>query len=224
MHRSPLRFTLPLLALVAWGAPAAAQRPEAILSRAAERYRAAETVRALFEQTITNPITGSVLTARGELLHRRPNLLAIDFTAPASDRIVADGDALWVYLPSSAPGQVIRMSARQQARGGLFDPLGQILSAPLQRYTLTADGATKVDGHATHAVTMTPKQESQLFTRATVWVDDSTGVVRQIETVEPSGITRHIVITSFAVDTPLPRAAFRFTPPPRVRVIDDPAR
>jgi len=192
----------------------------AILERAMQRYRTARTVDVTFTQTVTNPLTQHSLSSRGELQRERPNLLSITFSAPASDRIVADGNALWVYLPSSAPGQVMKLPTTGE-RGILLDPLGQILGTPLAEYTVTPATAETIDGHDTHAFTLTPRSQHGLFTRATVWVDDG-GVVRQLEATEPSGLVRKITVTQFRTNVSLPRSAFRFTPPAGVRVVQQP--
>lgn len=191
---------------------------EAPLARAMQRYRDARSVVIAFTQTVTNPLTQRSISSRGELRRKRPNLLAIAFSSPASDRIVADGSSLWVYLPSSAPGQVLKLPAGG-AQGVLLDPLGQILTTPLDQYTVTNEGAATIGGHATHAFTLVPRATRALFTRATVWVDDS-GMVRRLEATEQSGLVRHIDVTSFRTDVAVPASAFHFTPPDGVRVVD----
>src|SRR5205809_6386632 len=51
---------------------------------------------------------GTPDTTRGRLYQMRPSRFAMRFTAPKGDRIVADGRFLWLYTPSTTPGQVIR--------------------------------------------------------------------------------------------------------------------
>lgn len=192
----------------------------ALLSRAMQRYGAARTVDVTFTQVVSNPLTQHSLTSRGELLRQRPNLLSITFSSPASDRIVADGNVLWVYLPSSAPGQVLKLPASGE-NGILLDPLGQVLTTPLSEYTVSSAGSATIEGHDTQAFTLVPHSTHALFTRATVWVDDS-GVVRQLEATEPSGLVRRVTVTQFRTNAPIPRSAFRFTPADGVRVVSSP--
>ncbi len=210
---------LPLAAL-AVVASLGAQEPAATLQRAVAAYRNAETISATFDQTVTNPLTDRTLSTSGELLRRKPNLLSVSFSGADPDRIVADGSNLWVYVPSTAPGQVIKVPAAAGERGMFVDPMGQILSAPITSYSLADAGNATVAGHQTHAITLTPKSQDALFTKATLWIDDSDGLVRQIQTTEPSGLVRKIVVTRFQTNVSIPRSAFQFTPPPNVRVID----
>ena len=197
-----------------------AQSPEAILARAVAAYTAPSTISVRFSQTISNPLTGRTLATTGELSRQRPNLLSISFDGKDPDRIVADGSSLWVYLPSSAPGQVMRMPAIAAGGGMLIDPMGQILSAPAGSYDVVGAGTALVSGHATHSITLTPRSRASMFTSATVWVDDSNGLVRQLESREQSGLVRRIVVTSYRTNVTIPRSTFDFTPPPNVRVVD----
>src|SRR6185437_12865680 len=134
-----------------------AQRPEATLQRAIAAYANAETISVRFDQTVTNPLTDRKLTTSGELMRRRPDRLSISFSGNDPDRIVADGTNLWVYLPSSAPGQVIKLPTGVGESGMLVDPMGQILSAPVSNYNVTDAGTSVVNGEATHAITLVPK-------------------------------------------------------------------
>jgi len=91
---------------------AGAQSTDQTLDRAVAAWGKVKTARATFEQTVTNSLTGSSATAHGEYQQQRPNRVAIRFTDPSGDRIVSDGASVWVYLPSSAPGQVVEQLDR----------------------------------------------------------------------------------------------------------------
>jgi outer membrane lipoprotein carrier protein len=195
------------------------QSNDQTLDRAIAAWARVKTARATFEQTVTNSLTGTSATAHGEFQQQRPKRLSIRFTDPAGDRIVADGAAVWVYLPSSAPGQVVKRAATDATLP--FDIAGEFLTDPRSRYDVTAAGTATVSGHAAHALTLVPKSSAErLFDRATIWVDDDDGFVRQFEVVEPSGVTRRVRITSLEPNVPVDRAAFSFTPPPGTRVIE----
>src|ERR671936_2185723 len=91
--------------------PLRAQSVDETLDRASKAWSRVKTARASFEQTVTNSLTGSTAKARGEFQQQRPGKLAIRFTEPAGDRIISDGRWVWIYLPSSAPGQVVKRPA-----------------------------------------------------------------------------------------------------------------
>ena len=200
--------------------PLSAQTPEATIDRAVKAYAKVKTARASFEQTLTNPLTGNTQIARGEFQQQGRGRLAINFTEPKGDRIVNDGRAVWVYTPSSAPGQVIKLSPA--AGGPNVDLLGTFLESPRAKYTMSAAGSALVGGRKTTAVTLVPKQPMQ-FTKATVWIDDADATLRQLEITDNMGLVRRVRLTKLTLNGPVDRAAFTFTPPAGVKVYDQAA-
>jgi outer membrane lipoprotein carrier protein len=195
------------------------QGPVETLDRASRLFKQAKTVRATFEQTLKNPLTGTEARASGELLLEQPNRMAVTFTKPSGDRVVSDGKWLWVYLPSSAPNQVIKLPAKSKGISGV-DMVGELLTAPTSRYTVADAGTATVGGRATHAVALTPKEDGGAIAKATVWVDDVDGSLRQFEVTDANGLVRTVRMTSWTANGGLPSGAFRFTVPNGVRVVD----
>lgn len=216
-----MRLVIAIAAIAATAGSAKAQSPEAVMDRAVSNYASMNTMRAEFKQTITNPITGTRSVSRGELLRRKPNLLAINFTDPAGDRIVADGKAVWVYLPSSTPGQVVRLTSGSKA-AGTIDPGALFLSSPRTRYDMKSAGTEVVGGVQTSVVSLTPKASSAPFSHARVWVD-AAGATKQFEVTDVNGLTRFVVITRLIANPPIDKSAFSFTPPRNARILDSAA-
>ena len=200
-------------------ADASAQSAAAVMDRAAKRYTDMTSMSADFRQTITNPLTGTTATSRGTILRKDPNLLSITFSDPRGDRIVSDGTSLWVYLPSSAPGQVMKLPA---GSGGsmVIDPGGLFLTSPSSRYTISGGAQATVGGRRTIQVNLVPKSANNAFTQAKVWVDAADYSVRQFEVVDVNGLTRRVSITNVKPNAAIASSSFRFTPPRGARVID----
>lgn len=210
-----------ILAALLAAAPvaAAAQAPsmDTVLDRAIAAHRAARTVRATFEQTLTNSVTGSRTVSRGEFLQERPNLVAVRFTDPDGDRIIADGRAVWIYLPSVNPRQVIRTTAEQGAAAA--DPTAQFLDSPRTRYRISDGGPTTIEGRRTRQLTLVPRVP-MAFERARVWIDEADGTLRQFEVTDANGVTRLVRLLSLHRNVTIDPAAFTFTPPPGVQVFE----
>jgi outer membrane lipoprotein carrier protein len=196
---------------------ARAQSADAIIDRAAAAYARLNSMRAEFRQTLTNPLTGNTQTTNGVILRRKPNLLSIDFES--GDRVAADGSTLWFYLPSSAPGQVIRMPYSRESAGNV-DPANQFLDSPRTRFTVSPAGTATLGGRATHAVTLVPRRPNQAFTSAKVWIDDTDSSIRQFDLETANGLRRHVVITSFTANPDLSKSNFRFSVPKGVKILD----
>lgn len=191
----------------------------AAIDRAVEAYAKVRTARAAFEQVVTNPLTGSRLQSRGEFEQARPDRFVFRFADPKGDVIVSDGKFVWVYLPSSQPGQVIRAPLSAEVEGSI-DLIGAFFTNPRTRYTVTDAGAATIGNRATRIVTLVPKSKGGSFARARVWIDAADGTLRQFEAEELSGVVRLVTITSFTANAQVPDAAFRFRPPRGVRVVN----
>jgi outer membrane lipoprotein carrier protein len=196
---------------------ARAQSAATILDRAVSAYARLNSMRAEFRQTLTNPLTGNSQTTSGVILRKKPNLLSITFDS--GDRVAADGSTLWVYLPSSVPGQVIRMPYTG-GNASTVDPAEQFLNAPRTRFDVTSSGSATVGGRATHAVMLVPKRPNAAFKSAKLWIDDTDSSIRQFDVETANGLKRHVVITRFTPNPELSRSRFRFTVPKGAKVVD----
>lgn len=220
--RRLVRLALIAAAAAPAAAPASAQSaagapPDSLLDRAARAVAAGRPIKAAFEQTLTNPDLGETKTSRGEFVQQGAARFAFRFTEPAGDAIVADGNALWVYLPSSARGQVLKLPI---AQGAQLDLITQLLTAPRTSYAVTDGGLDRLGGAVVAVYRLTPRLQTAPFVRATLWLDPATALVRQLEAVEPSGLIRRIRFQDIRADVALAPGALTFTPPPNVRVVD----
>jgi len=196
---------------------ARAQSADAIIDRAVAAYGRLNSMRAEFKQTLTNTLTGNSQTTNGVILRQKPNLLSITFDS--GDRVAADGSTLWVYLPSSVPGQVMRMPYTG-GNASNVDPAEQFLNSPRTRFTVTSSGTATVSGRPAHAVTLVPKRSNANFTSAKVWIDDADSSIRQFDVESANGLRRHVVITSFTANPSLAKSTFRFSVPKGAKVVD----
>lgn len=210
---------------LAVGTAGAQQQPgdvNALIARAATAYKSAKTATGTFEQTLTNPMTGTSATSRGEFQRQQPDRFDFRFTSPSGDRIVADGKWLWVYTPSSTPGQVLKLPLAAAGAGAL-DLGAQFFDSPRERFTIAEGSRATVNGRSTRVLTLTPKTSSQPFQRAVVWIDAASGQLHRFETLDHMGVKRRVTITNMKVNVPVQAARFAFTPPKGVRVLDQAA-
>jgi outer membrane lipoprotein carrier protein len=216
---APTRAVSPRATTVA--APSSAVQSaaaEAAYDRVAKAWGAQRSLEAKFEQRITNSLLGKTMTSRGLFQQQRPNKVAITFTDPTGDRIVGDGKSLWVYLPSSAPGQVLKLPA--DADGAIVaDLLGQLLEAPKKSFTITGGEAATIDGRTTRRVQLVPRSAGSVpFQKATLWLDDKEPRPIRVQVLDPQGIDRTITLTTWTPDAKLAANTFTFSPPKGVKV------
>ena len=214
IHRAVIAVSL----ATALAATAAAQAPSATVDKAVAAWDKVHSLSGSFEQTLTNPLLRSTSLARGEFRQERPNKLAIRFTEPAGDAIVADGKFLWVYLQQATPNQVMKRPVSEPMDVPMDVSL--FLDAPATKYDIVPRGAENVGGRPAHVLGLTPKKGTRsAFSHATVWIDDADGLIRQFEVAESSGITRRIRLTTLTVNPSLMASDFAFTMPKGAKVI-----
>ena len=201
------------------GSALGAQTADVAYDRVAKAWAATKSLEAQFEQKITNPLLGRTATSRGLFQQQRPGKVSITFTDPVGDRIVGDGKSLWFYLPSSTPGQVLKLPAN--ADGAIIaDLLGELLEAPRKSFTISGGDAATIEGRATHRVQLVPKSPSSApFQRATLWLDDKEPRPIRVQLVDAQGVDRTITLTTWTPGATLPRDAFKFAVPKGAKVV-----
>lgn len=212
------------IALLAIGAlvlspPAAgAQDAEAVALRAGRVYRSLSSLRASFTQTIEDRMIGSQ-DSRGELVQAGNANLAMRFSDPKGEAIVLDGTYAWIYTPSTAPGQVIRMPIPNDP---VYGPnvLARILDKPTERYAVRSLGKERLEDGLMDAVEFTPNVADPLFRRAVIWFDPQSGLPRRLVLDELTGVRRTLTLSRIRVNGPVSRKDFTFEVPGGVRVIE----
>jgi outer membrane lipoprotein carrier protein len=197
---------------------AAAQDAEAIVGRSARVYESISSLRADFTQRIEDSMIGTY-DSRGALMQKGQNRLSMRFSDPDGDAIVVDGRQVWVYTPSTAPGQVIRMPIPTGALYGL-NVLSWLLDRPAERYRMRYLRADKVNGRVADVVELIPLSSELPFSRAVVWLDRDDALPRRLEISERRGGVRTITLSHVRANTALPADAFAFTVPDGVRIVD----
>lgn len=211
MHRV---LILPVLA-AAWlaAAPADAAEPEAV---APARLRAflAETVtlQARFSQVLLEADSDRTQVSEGTFYLHRPQRFRWDYTRPAPQLVVADGEHLWLYDPDLEQATVRRLD------DGLSSTPALLLSGDGNLDdSFTVGAAYHEDGF--DWVELAPVSAAADFSGVRVGFQD--GRLGSMELIDALGQTTVIRFSEVQVNTPLDPALFQFTPPAGVDVIRD---
>src|SRR5437879_1118280 len=211
----------PHSALVAVALLAGSQAPDPwpVLDRASQTYQSISTLSADFVQIVENPLVGAPDTTRGKLYQMRPSRFAMRFAAPKGDRIVADGRYLWLYTPSTTPGQVIR--AKIPAVGTTGPHLTcQCGEQPRARSRARYRRAASLPEGMVDGVALVPTRDDQPYSAAVIWVGRADGLVRRLEITEASGQLRTVTLSHLKVNAGVPGREFTFSPPSGVQVVE----
>jgi chaperone LolA len=192
------------------------QDPEAIARRADEALAALLSLRASFTQEVQNPLLERTTTGRGTILYKAPDRYRIAYSDPVGDLVVNDGARVWIYLPSSQPGQVIRQPA---AETGVRNPLTYLRDLR-SRYTPRYAGVETVAGRRADKLDLVPRGQGAPFNRLEAWVDRDTGLLRRVRTRAEDGVVTTYTFTTLERNPRMNDALFRFTPPRGIEVFD----
>lgn len=214
-----IRLCLVLAALAAAPSAASAQDAAAIVGRSSRVYRSLSSLSADFVQLIDNPMIDST-TSKGTLVQAGEDKLAMRFTDPPGEAIVIDGEKVWVYTPSTTPGQVIRMALPSGGPVYGYNILAWLLDRPAERYTATYVRSDRLNGRTVDVVKLDPAVPDLPFEHAIVWLDKEDGLPRRLEITEHSGATRTLTLSKVRTNRTMPDDTFRFKVPPGVRVVD----
>jgi outer membrane lipoprotein carrier protein len=199
--------------------PAEAQDAQAIIGRAARVYRSLSSLRADFVQVIDNPMIDSA-ESRGTLVQAGPAKLSMRFSEPSGEAIVIDGKHVWVYTPSTVPGQVIRLRVPSGGPVYGYNLLAWFLDRPAERYRPSYLRTERSGGRTTDVIQLIPAVPDLPFTKAVIWLDRDDALPRRLEIHEQSGATRTLSLSRIRVNQSLPKQTFAFTVPSGVRVVD----
>jgi outer membrane lipoprotein carrier protein len=194
-------------------ADAASPDVQVLLDRAREVYDGLTSMQAVFEQTIEIPLLGRRRDGSGTWYQKGPGRFKMDFTDPEGDVIVADGQYLWLYYPSTHPGQVIRSAIDANVTGaGMVDLQGRIFEEADTGYDAVLQGTEEVKGHATWRIVLTPTGESPYRT-VRVWVDEDSFLVRRFEILEENETVRTVILDELQPNDSIADSVFEFVPP-----------
>jgi outer membrane lipoprotein carrier protein len=191
----------------------------AIVRRAGSAYRSLTSLQADFVQVVEDAGLGDTLKSAGRLYQEGPNAFAMRFNDPPEDAIVIDGRHVWVYTPSSTPGQVIRMAMETDPVYGA-NLLARILDRPAERYRASWLRADTASGRAVDVVALVPRGANVNFSRAVLWLDRDDALPRRIELEESPGVRRILTLSRLRPNAAVPAELFEFKLPKGVRVVD----
>ncbi len=208
-----------ILLALAGTTSAQAQNAGEVIGRAARVYRSLGSLQADFVQMIDNPMIDSA-ESKGTLVQAGDSKLAMRFSDPPGEAIVIDGKHVWVYTPSTVPGQVLRLKAPRGGSAYGYNLLAWLLDRPTERYRALYVRTERLGGRTTDVIKLVPAVPDMPFTEAVIWLDREDALPRRLEIHEQSGATRTLRLAKLRVNQKLPGRTFTFKVPAGARVVD----
>jgi len=185
-----------------------------VVAEVQKRYDGAADFRARFTQTLTSAALGRKTSSSGEVTFKKPGRMRWDYEKPEKSSYVTDGGVLWLYEPDD------KQAFKQDLKSSQ-------LPAALSFLTGKGKLATEFDitfvGNkpgADYVLALSPKTPQAQVKTIQFVVDPRTFDVRESVITDAQGNVNDLTFADIRVNTRVPDALFKFTPPAGTRVID----
>lgn len=158
--------------------------------------------------------------SRGTLMQAGEARFAMRFSDPPGEAVVIDGVHVWVYTPSSVPGQVLRLPVPSGGPVYGYNMLAWLLDRPAERYTAGLLPSEQLNGRTMDVVELVPAVPDLPFDRAVLWLDREDALPRKLDITERSGSRRILTLSKVQVNRSMPERTFVFEVPSGVRIVD----
>ena len=213
-----------LLAAVDAGASPVSAKPgegrvdvPAVIARVQTLYDQAKDFRAHFSQKYSRAVVGRVTVSSGEVVFKKPGRMRWDYTQPEARMFLSTGQVLWLYEPSEKQAfkQDLKTSQLPAALAFLMGK-GRITD----EFDVTASADTRYGRPEDYRLALRPKQPQSTYKSILFVVDAREFTVRESVLVDQQGNVNHFVFSDFKINTRVPDALFRWSPPAGIRVVD----
>jgi len=199
----------------------AAQKPEAMSAqelarRIDEHYNRLQSLRANFTEQYDG--LGMHRSESGTMLLRKPGRMRWEYASTPGKVFVLDGKFAWFYAPGETQVQRIRASELDDLRSPLRFLLGHTkIEDELEGLRI----ATQEQGASPSGYILTgvPKGQQKRIAKLTLTAAED-GAIEEISIDELDGARTVFEFSKEVQNAPISPAAFHFTPPPNIPVVD----
>lgn len=222
--RSGVIVFLALVWQVAWCAASAAAVPADLLPQEVAKkiqatYAATKTLQAEFKQTTSSKMSGRERLGAGTMVLAKPGLMRWDYTEPAQQVFVCDGELISMYFAKEK--QMMVTPAKEYLESDVtyafFTGKGDI-----QRDFVVA-GPEEEDltqPQETYELRLTPKVGHPQIDFLSLWVDRKSFLMTRLKVTDKFGTVTDLVFSKLTTNQEVPKSKFHFSPPAGTEIID----
>ena len=156
---------------------------------------------------------------------KRPDLLRIDFSKPAEQVILFNGDLLTIYLPGASA--VLQQSVQSSSAGGASLATSQGLSLMSRYYTIKYEIGQEpvaLDDTSDERViklVLDRRNTTEAFRSIRIAINAETKLIRRIAATTPQGEEYVFTFSDYKVNQDIPDQRFIYDPPSSANVYND---
>lgn len=211
MTKTCLRLSF-LIMLIMVAPLSASDNPQSGIDSLRRFFKEVNSFSARFSQVVLDERLSPIQESSGMLWIERPNKFRWDYEKPYQQRIVADGERLWVYDVGLQQVSVRRLS------GGLGDTPAMLLAGRGRledNFTIKALGAQ----NGTEWVQLSPRRKDSGY--EDIRIGFAQGKLRVLEMVDGFGQVTRVTFQSSRENPRIEPNRFSFTPPEGVDVVGE---
>ncbi len=150
----------------------------------------------------------------GKASYLRPEMLRIDFSSPAEQVIVFNGDDLTIYLPGSSA-----ILEQNVTSSGVKAATGQGLSLLKRYYSISYESgqnAVPLDETSEEQVIklkLTRRSATEAFRSIILSIDPSTKLIRRVDAISAQNVNYQFDFSGYKLNTNISPARFTYDPP-----------
>jgi outer membrane lipoprotein carrier protein len=191
---------------------------KAVVAEVQKRYDGAADFRARFTQTMTSSAMGRKTNSAGEVMFKKPGRMRWDYEKPEKSSYITDGGGvLWLHEPDDKQAFKQKLESSQlPAALSFLTGKGKLAT----EFDIVFAGKSPYGSPGDYLLSLSPKAPQAQIKSILFVVDPRTFDVRESVITDGQGNVNDLVFADIRVNTRVPDALFKFTPPAGTRVID----
>jgi outer membrane lipoprotein-sorting protein len=191
-----------------------------VVNETKKKYSSLKSYQANF--TIISDKGGKKITQTGVLKFKSSDKLLMEFTAPSRQKIVSNGQMMWIFIPS------MNVVAEQDltSESGLFASgseagLNRLFSKYHYRFASKEEPEIMKDGSKQYTLVLKQKETRGGYKTINLWISEDY-FIKKAEGFTSSGKKIEITLSDIKTDVDLPNSIFKFDIPSSARIIKNP--
>jgi outer membrane lipoprotein carrier protein len=188
-----------------------------VVERMQRNYDQAKDFTARFSQKYTNSAFNRTKVSTGQLTFKKPGRMRWDYDPPEPKMFLSTGQLLWMYEPEDK--QAFKQDLKQsQLPAALSFLLGK--GKLTDEFEIVPAGEVPYGSPKDYRLSLKPKQPQATYKSIYFVVDAKTFYVTESVLVNAQGDVNDITFSDLKVNSKVPDAVFKWSPPAGTRVID----
>jgi len=197
------------------------EKPEldACITALENSYGTMKDINASFKQETFLSIANRIEKAEGKVYIKKGGKMFWDYILPTPQKIILDGENLWVYLPDEK--QVVKSSFTSFSSHIMADLFYGKVNIK-KRFKVSFLSTDTEDNSSSIVLELLPKEYNPTIKRLLLEIDPAGFLITKTVLEDELGTKTTLVFKELKVDKKIEDSYFIFTPPPGVEILSPP--